>query len=183
MGWTEDRVEVLTKLWMQGLSAAQIAVELGGGVTRNAVIGKVHRLKLSGRVKPATSSARARKASKSPRRASPKASANSTSSHSATVKQRSINSAPISVGATALKSQEEHENELFVGRAQDQDFTIPINERVSLLELTEDKCKWPIGDPLHAEFHFCGRHSLDGKPYCKHHSQKAYHKPDRKKSK
>ena len=47
MGWTEERVELLKKLWMEGLSASQIAGVLGEGVTRNAVIGKVHRLKLS----------------------------------------------------------------------------------------------------------------------------------------
>ncbi len=52
MGWTDDRVEVLKKLWLDGLSASQIAKQLGGGVTRNAVIGKVHRLGLSGRAAP-----------------------------------------------------------------------------------------------------------------------------------
>jgi len=50
--WTDDRVEVLTKLWRDGNSASAIARELGG-VTRNAVIGKVHRLGLGGRAKPA----------------------------------------------------------------------------------------------------------------------------------
>src|SRR4051812_833531 len=50
--WTDERVERLKKLWSDGLSASQIAAELGGGVTRNAVIGKVHRLGLSGRGKP-----------------------------------------------------------------------------------------------------------------------------------
>ena len=57
MSWTEERVETLKKLWSEGLSASQIATTLGG-VSRNAVIGKVHRLKLPGRVKPATSSAK-----------------------------------------------------------------------------------------------------------------------------
>jgi len=52
MGWTDDRVTVLKKLWLDGLSASQIAKQLGGGVTRNAVIGKVHRLGLSGRATP-----------------------------------------------------------------------------------------------------------------------------------
>ena len=52
MGWTEDRVEVLKKLWLDGFSASQIAKQLGGGLTRNAVIGKVHRLGLSGRASP-----------------------------------------------------------------------------------------------------------------------------------
>jgi len=58
MAWTEDRVEILTKLWAEGLSASQIAKQLGG-VTRNAVIGKVHRLGLSGRAKPSNPSKKA----------------------------------------------------------------------------------------------------------------------------
>src|ERR1041385_458667 len=62
MGWTDERVAQLTKLWADGLSASQIAAELGG-ITRNAVIGKVHRLGLSGRAKsPSSSSPRPRKA-------------------------------------------------------------------------------------------------------------------------
>ena len=60
MSWTDERVELLKKLWSEGLSASQIAAQLGG-VTRNAVIGKVHRLSLSGRAKPASSSPRPRK--------------------------------------------------------------------------------------------------------------------------
>ena len=51
MGWTDERVELLKKLWLEGLAASQIAKQLGG-VTRNAVIGKVHRLGLSGRATP-----------------------------------------------------------------------------------------------------------------------------------
>ena len=62
MGWTDERVELLKKLWADGLSASQIAAELGG-ITRNAVIGKVHRLGLSGRAKsPSSSAPRPRKA-------------------------------------------------------------------------------------------------------------------------
>src|SRR5215211_2405368 len=56
MSWTDERVEMLKKLWSDGLSASQIAAELGG-ITRNAVIGKVHRLGLSGRAKSPSSSA------------------------------------------------------------------------------------------------------------------------------
>ena len=62
MSWTDERVELLKKLWADGLSASQIAAELGG-ITRNAVIGKVHRLGLSGRAKsPSSSAPRPRKA-------------------------------------------------------------------------------------------------------------------------
>ena len=67
MTWTDERVELLKKLWADGLSASQIAAELGG-VTRNAVIGKVHRLKLSARAKPTNSAPRARTAPRTPRR-------------------------------------------------------------------------------------------------------------------
>ena len=67
MGWTDERVETLKKLWLDGLSASQIAKSLGG-VTRNAVIGKVHRLGLSGR---ATPSQPARTTFKAPRPARP----------------------------------------------------------------------------------------------------------------
>ena len=65
MGWTEERVELLKKLWAEGLSASQIAAQLGG-VSRNAVIGKVHRLKLSGRARSTSSAPRAKKAPRAP---------------------------------------------------------------------------------------------------------------------
>src|SRR6266545_4850911 len=51
MEWTEQRIEMLRRLWGQGQTASQIAVALGG-VTRNAVIGKAHRLGLTGRPSP-----------------------------------------------------------------------------------------------------------------------------------
>ena len=66
MSWTDERVELLKKLWSDGLSASQIAAELGG-ITRNAVIGKVHRLGLSGRAKSPSSSRRGRASRARPR--------------------------------------------------------------------------------------------------------------------
>src|SRR5579871_5220539 len=66
MGWTDERVELLKKLWLEGLSASQIAKQLGG-VTRNAVIGKVHRLGLSGRAAPSQPSRPTFKAPRAPR--------------------------------------------------------------------------------------------------------------------
>lgn len=50
--WTDERISVLKQLWGAGKTAAEIAEQLGGGVTRNAVIGKAHRLGLSGRASP-----------------------------------------------------------------------------------------------------------------------------------
>ena len=81
MSWTDDRVEALSRLWLEGRSASQIAAALGGGLTRNAVIGKVHRLGLAGRVKtaPPTRSAddgaagvRGEAVAAAPRRAAPR---------------------------------------------------------------------------------------------------------------
>jgi len=178
-GWTDERVETLKKLWMEGLSASQIAGELGEGVTRNAVIGKVHRLKLSARAKPTNSTPRTRPAARpAPRRvASPSAGLSSMGGGAA--KMRSTMSRPQSIGATALAHNTEIETELYVAPAAAELF-IPEDKRLSLLQLTEATCKWPIGDPLSKDFYFCGQHSLDTGPYCDFHSRRAYHQVDKK---
>jgi len=174
MSWTDERVELLKKLWMDGLSASQIAGELGGGVTRNAVIGKVHRLKLSARAKPASSAPRPRPASRpSARRVS-----SGSGSGSVAMKRRSMGSAPM-IGATALKQSEEFAEELEVER-QVEELFVPPEERLTLLQLNEQTCKWPIGDPMNADFYFCGQDSEEGKPYCQFHSRRAYHQIERK---
>ncbi len=67
MSWSDERVEVLKKLWGEGKTAAEIAKQLGEGVTRNAVIGKAHRLKLSSRVSPIQQNAKKKKVEKAPR--------------------------------------------------------------------------------------------------------------------
>lgn len=180
MGWTEERVELLKKLWLEGFSASQIAGELGDGVTRNAVIGKVHRLKLSGRAKPASAAPRSRPAPRSntPRRVSaPSASVRTTLS--GVLKERRTVSAPM-IGATALKIAEEVVSEAYIA-PQTSELFIPVDKRLTLLQLSEHTCKWPIGDPLTPDFYFCGQHTDDGHPYCEFHSRKAYHQIDRKK--
>jgi GcrA cell cycle regulator len=150
MGWTDERVELLKKLWADGLSASQIAAELGG-VTRNAVIGKVHRLGLSGRAKsPASTSPRPRK----PR------------SH-----QMLRVSRPTIRGNTALAHAFDYEVEPEPDVVEN---VIPIGQRRTLLELTEETCRWPIGDPGTADFFFCGGQSISSLPYCAYHSRVAY---------
>jgi GcrA cell cycle regulator len=177
-GWTDERVETLKKLWMEGLSASQIAGELGEVVTRNAVIGKVHRLKLSARAKPTNSTPRARPAARpAPRRvASPSAGMSNMGSAN---KPRPTMSRPQSMGATALAHNPDMETQLYVAPAVAELF-IPEDKRLSLLQLTEATCKWPIGDPLHKDFYFCGQHSLESGPYCEFHSRRAYHQVDKK---
>jgi GcrA cell cycle regulator len=190
MGWTEERVELLKKLWLEGLSASQIAGVLGEGVTRNAVIGKVHRLKLSGRAKPASSTPRVRQAPRPAARrvASPSSGGGmrsgfgggSSSNLGSVMKSRPMGGGGAIQGATALKMDEEFAVEMDMAPAAAELF-IPVEQRLSLLQLNEHTCKWPIGDPLTPDFYFCGQHSEEGKPYCDFHSRRAYHQVDKKK--
>jgi GcrA cell cycle regulator len=162
MNWNDERVELLKKLWTEGLSASQIAAQLGG-VSRNAVIGKVHRLKLSARGRQAAAPARQKKASHA------SGGAKSISRASSTVR-----SMPTSIGATALQTMFEAEP---VARHQIrpvEDIVVPISRRLQLVQLTERTCKWPNGDPLSEDFHFCGNDSLENGPYCAYHARIAF---------
>ena len=149
MSWTDERVELLKKLWSDGLSASQIAAELGG-ITRNAVIGKAHRLGLSGRAKSASSAAPRPRKARSP--------------------MMRIGRASIR-GNTALAHAYEMEAE---AAPELIDNVIPIGQRRTILELTEQTCRWPVGDPGSTEFFFCGGNTLGGLPYCAYHSRVAY---------
>ncbi len=151
--WSDDRVEMLKKLWEAGLSASQIATELGN-VTRNAVIGKVHRLGLSGRVKsPSSASPRQRKVR--PERTKPFALPPNAHAR----------------GNPALAQAFETEMESDPIAYED---VVPVCQRVSLLELSDATCHWPVGDPEAEDFFFCGGKSLANLPYCAHHCRVAY---------
>ena len=126
MAWNDERVELLKKLWADGLSASQIASRLGG-VTRNAVIGKVHRLGLSGR---ATSS---RSSSPRPRRVQ------------APRQHRAPSLLFGTRGNVALKPA--YEEEIEPQPAPIEELYIPPEERATILTLKESMCRWPIGDP------------------------------------
>jgi GcrA cell cycle regulator len=151
MSWTDERVELLKKLWSYGLSASQIAAELGG-ITRNAVIGKVHRLGLSGRAKSASSS--------SPRQRKPRS-----STHMLRIGRSSMR------GNTALAHAYEIEADTMPELIEN---IIPIGQRRTILELTEQTCHWPIGDPGSTDFFFCGGNTINSLPYCAYHSRVAY---------
>jgi len=150
MGWTDERVELLKKLWQDGLSASQIAKQLGG-VTRNAVIGKVHRLGLSGRAAP---SKPARTVFKAPRPARPVSAAPSPPRRIAD---------PASLPQSSPVRYVEEEPGL-----------------ATVLTLGAHMCKWPIGDPSLDSFTFCGRRTGEG-PYCHEHSEVAYQPAQTKK--
>ena len=89
-----------------------------------------------------------------------------------------MGSAPM-MGATALKISEDYETEVYTA-PQVAELFIPVEERLTLLQLSEETCKWPIGDPLTPDFYFCGQHSNEGKPYCEFHSRRAYHQVEKK---
>ncbi|THF50665.1 GcrA family cell cycle regulator [Allorhizobium terrae] len=167
MNWTDERVEKLKKLWAEGLSASQIATQLGGGVSRNAVIGKVHRLCLPGRVKAGgTTTTPTRTAPKRPAAPAPRA-----PNYPARTVTRT---APRAEEAVSLKQDMdiqpiEDKVELAVISG-----TLPTSKRLTLTDLTERTCKWPVGDPMTDDFHFCGCDSMDSSPYCKYHAKLAY---------
>lgn len=173
MAWTDERVDVLKTMWLGGSSASQIAAALGD-VTRNAVIGKVHRLGLSGRGKPtATATPRARK----PRAPSSGASRPRRS----TTASRVGGGGGMSVGATALKSDEMAVATLEqapVARGQVDLVLVGESPKLSIQELKEDTCRWPVGDPMNDDFHFCGRSALDAQPYCEYHCGVAFQAPN-----
>ncbi|PWL19221.1 GcrA cell cycle regulator [Falsochrobactrum shanghaiense] len=172
MNWTDERVELLKKLWNEGLSASQIAAQLGG-VSRNAVIGKVHRLKLSGRGKTTTAAPRSKKvntAAPAPR-AVPSQNNNRPQAATTTIRTATITK---TVGATALQMEYVADAVSETVLRPQSDVVVPISRRLSLLQLSERTCKWPIGDPLNEDFHFCGSESGESSPYCSYHSRLAF---------
>jgi GcrA cell cycle regulator len=157
MGWTDERVETLKTLWLDGLSASQIAKQLGG-VTRNAVIGKVHRLGLSGRATPSQPTPVAFKPQRPAR--------------------------PVSAAPVAPRRPTPAPN--FAAQAP-RPAAPAVPARVdepggaTVLTLGRHMCKWPIGDPSSSEFTFCGRRAADERPYCVEHAQLAYQPQQSKK--
>ncbi|MEE8296678.1 MAG: GcrA family cell cycle regulator, partial [Hyphomicrobium sp.] len=149
MAWTDDRVDLLKKLWAEGLSASQIAGRLGS-VTRNAVIGKVHRLGLSGR---ATTS---RMKSHRPRQRM--------------AAKRLAKSRYATIGNPALRALYNAETNVYLPPTEE--LVIPVAERKYIQTLTEVTCRWPIGDPQNTEFHFCGKNKVPGLPYCEFHARR-----------
>jgi GcrA cell cycle regulator len=179
MSWTDERVETLKTMWSEGKSASQIAKELGG-VTRNAVIGKVHRLGLSNRVggperpddepldppvdeatpepvaEPATGEAQPA-ATTAPRPAAKET-------------PPAVRAKPAGQPLPPQPSSSEISAEALANLAE----VAKKARRLSLMQLTERTCKWPVGDPATDDFWFCGLPSVPGKPYCETHVAVAF---------
>lgn len=142
-------------------------------MTRNAVIGKVHRLGLSGRAKPAG------KSNNTPRRKSTTANRASSGGGSSTYARASANrSSTRTVGNAALKMELNADAEIHIEEKRAEDVVVPISRKLTLMELTETTCKWPTGDPTMPGFSFCGQTSQEEKPYCEFHSKLAFQPPN-----
>jgi GcrA cell cycle regulator len=183
MSWTDERVETLKRMWGEGQSASQIAKELGG-VTRNAVIGKVHRLGLSNRaggkdeeeeaptataapaasVRPEPAAARPEPA---PRPEPARPAAPAAAGVASNVTQLPVRK-PIIPAGQPLPPQPSL-NEISPEALASVREVEKRARKLTLMELTERTCKWPIGDPATEDFWFCGLPSLPGKPYCEAH--------------
>ena len=172
MSWTDERVELLKKMWGEGQSASQIAKELGG-VTRNAVIGKVHRLGLSNRATAGTASKSESKPKPAPKadakpKAAPKAAPEPEAKAEAAPKPILPVRKQIIPAGQPLPPQPSA-NEI------SPEALAKVNEiekkarKLGLMELTERTCKWPVGDPATDDFWFCGLPVQQGKPYCEAH--------------
>ena len=149
MNWTDERVELLRKLWSEGLSASQIAAQLGS-VTRNAVIGKA--------------------AAPRQKKASHGATGSKVASRSATV-TRAVTT---SIGATALQTQFDAEPVARYHLRPVENVVVPISRHLQLVQLSERTCKWPNGDPLTEDFSFCGNDAAETGPYCGYLSRIAF---------
>lgn len=156
MEWTEQRIEMLRRLWGQGQTASQIAAALGG-VTRNAVIGKAHRLGLTGRPSPIKRDAAGGDAPK--RRPAARRIAMAPQPKPMMSMQRSNANPPQSEAAPpAPPAPQERTRSYQAQRTQS----------------GGKACSWPVGDPKQPGFHFCGEPAEAGRPYCGTHCQQAY---------
>ena len=191
MSWTDERVETLKRMWAEGASASQIAKELGQ-VTRNAVIGKVHRLGLSNRVAPnGQPEGEEPVAEAAPVVTAPAATPAPVEVDEADDEEVEVTSVPDPVEDAEDDEEEEEEAPIPFRRQiipagqplppqpsaneispEAQAAALEVEKaakRLSLMELTEKTCKWPVGDPATPNFWFCGMPVQQGKPYCEAH--------------
>lgn len=177
MSWTDERVELLKKMWGEGQSASQIAKELGG-VTRNAVIGKVHRLGLSNRSSGGGSTDSSKTEAKAKSAAKKEAAKPKVKEAAAPAPEPAAAPAPRPAVSPARKAiipagqplpPQPSANEISPEALAKVNEVEKKSKKLTLLELTERTCKWPVGDPATDDFWFCGLPVQSGKPYCEAH--------------
>ena len=162
MSWTEQQIQTLKKMWGNGFSASDIAKHLGGGLTRNAVIGKAHRLKLSSR----------------PAVAKPEdghLAANGISSVGVSINRVSTKKRamlrplpPVQTPVRTMAQSTIRESWRPI------ESVVKRTEGIAVTKAGERHCRWPIGDPRSPDFRFCGCSAHEGLPYCIDHARVAY---------
>ena len=192
MSWTEERIERLKKMWHDGATASQIADELGG-VSRNAVIGKAHRLGLEQRpspvkpgeekeakkAAPAAPAPAPKPAPKAEKPASPAPGATSAEPQQPAAPRRAPEMQYRSIGPGGFVRQGPGDQQAPIPPAPPRRL-VPakpspeVADKTSLLDLNDRICKWPIGHPGEPDFHFCGDPANPGFPYCVQHCGVAY---------
>lgn len=155
MAWDDDKVDLLKKLWADGLSAGVISNCIPG-VSRMAVIGKVHRLGLATRT-TTERSAKQRGGRMRQKNLKPRLAWNNPTSPAA----RAFRALNLPVDAPPPVEEIE----------------IPLKQRKTIATLADTSCRWPIGDPQRADFHFCGKEKIAGLSYCEPHARRAYQPP------
>ncbi len=154
MIWTDEAVEELKKMWDKGMTTGQIAKVLN--VTKNSIIGKVHRLCLTARPSPI------------------KKSSNSTEKKTVTSKKTEKETKAKSTSKCKTK-----EKPIVIEEAKPQ--VAPIEEtNIPLVKLDNHTCRWPMGDPKDEDFCFCGKRIKTGQTYCEEHAMVAYVKAGKK---
>ena len=200
MSWTDERIEKLTKMWEGGATASQIADELGG-VSRNAVIGKAHRLGLKARPSPVKANDKPEPVKAAPAPKSPPSEGERAPAPQRPAAPRPVAPPPAQVAqaespATDQAARPPQPRIVSVGPGGflrqgpgDQQAPIPpapprrlvpakpspeIADKTSLLDLNDRICRWPMGHPGEPDFHFCGEKVNPGFPYCVDHCGRAY---------
>lgn len=191
MSWTDEKVKELARLWENGLTTGEIGKQLG--VSKNAVVGKAHRLGLAGRPspikrvdgeaddivvdiappvktkpakrveKPAARSAKAQAKQSEPKETAPERASARKSREKPAVAGETPASRPAKAAVSAVTEKKRTSSI----KAADMRIT-------SVIDLSAQTCRWPIGDPKKPGFHFCGRRAIPGKPYCPEHAAIAY---------
>ena len=167
--WNDTRIRQLKKMWADGESAGEIAATLGG-LSRNAIIGKIYRLGLSNRDPVPAVKMDKPKGKKQPKVAS-------TTALPSGQNKLPLRRPPVVRAGHPLPPQPAA-NEISEDVLRTAAETLKKAKKISLMELTEKTCKWPVGDPSTDDFWFCGLDSETGKPYCKAHNDVAFHPPN-----
>lgn len=168
MAWTDEMVDQLREMWKQGLTTGEIGKRLG--VSKNSIVGKVHRLGLSGRPSPI-------KKKDAPETPAPKKASNETAAKNDKPKNEK---APVAKPEKNVAKPIENEIK-FEEKAEFEMSSRPQHSgKTSLTDLDNHTCRWPIGDPKDDNFHFCGKKVRIGQTYCDEHAAVAYVKAVKK---